>query len=253
MNVPQIQASSQSSANLRIDLWSYDLGKPEERKQFAQLFDRLFLAEWKRKYPADYSSRKQKGFPEYVRGLYEKFLIDQARINGPRVLVMEKAVNVLLGWSANGLDGAGRWRRFSTNIQEFLEGRRILISDERAPTFKKELRGHRKQRRRDLLNKKASEKAWDFGLHLANLETTVVQPRFGVLSQNAVGFCDFMTRNEKTFKDWLSGSLSTGDLTDTYIAGAHGYRSRESARQAVQKLQRRTTVKRQAEARRRRS
>jgi hypothetical protein len=253
MNVPRSPANAPSSENLRVDLWSYDLSKPEDRKEFERLFDRLFLAHWKRRYPADYSSRRQQGFPEYVRGLYEEFLIDQARINGPRVLVIAKAINVLLGWSANGLEGAQRWRRFSTNIQEFLDGRRILISDERAPSFKTELRGHLKQLRRDLLKRKAAEKAWDFGLHLANLRSALAQPHFGVLSQNAIGFCEFMSRNEKTFKDWLSGSLTTGALTDSYIAGAHGYRSGESARQAVQKLQRHTTVKRQAEARRSRS
>jgi hypothetical protein len=253
MNAPRIPDSTQFPTALRLDPWSYDLGKPKDRKEFAELFDLLFLAEWKRKYPSDYSARRQKGFPEYLLALYDEFVIDQARRSGLRILAVEKVINVLLGWSANGPDGADRWRRFSASIQEFLEGHRILISDERAPRFKKELLVQLKRLRKELLTKKAAEKSWDFGLHLANLERAVAQPNFGVLSQNAVGFCDFMKRNEKTFKDWLSGGLTTGDLTDTYIAGAHGYRSRESARQAVQKLQRKTTEKRQAEARRPRS
>jgi hypothetical protein len=130
----------------------------------------------------------------------------------------------LLGWSTSGTTGAGKWRLFSANIQEFFEGRRIPISDEEAPRFKKELLGHLKQLRKDLLKKKASEKAWNFGLHLANLERSVTRPHFGVLAQNAVGFCDFMKWNEKMFKGWLSGSVTTGALTNSYIAAAHGYK-----------------------------
>jgi hypothetical protein len=92
MNSPQIPSSVQSSTSLRVDLWSYDLGKPEDRQGFSEMFNRLFMNRWKRKHPTDYSARKQKGFPEYVRALYEEFLIDQARINGPRILVVEHVI-----------------------------------------------------------------------------------------------------------------------------------------------------------------
>jgi hypothetical protein len=235
-----------------MDLWSFDLSKPEERKQFGQVFDLLFLVHWKRKHPIDYSLRKQKGSPDYLRVLYEEFLIDQARINGPRVLVADRVINVLLEWGTRRTEGADRWSRFATNIQEFLEGSRTLISDERAPSFKKELLGHLKQLKRDLLKTRASEMPWDFRLHLANLGRVLEQQHFGVLSQNAVGFRGFMSRNEKIFKDWLSGHLTTGVLTDSYIAAAHRYGSPESARQAIQKLQRKTTAERQAAARLRR-
>lgn len=235
-------------AELRTtDVARLDLSNSGNWAQMSILIQVGFISFMQRRYPELWGEFEQNGLRDRVAfdSAFDEFIVEQAQMIGLRVLFEPKVMHTLYQWTQHPETHRELWRRFAKNVQDGFDGKQIVISDERTPQAREELIGDLKKLRPRLRSKKATELPWNFSLHVRNLESELEKFPGETLASNGTKFITFVEENEQIYKNWLlfDGRVSHADLANHFLAYCHRYRSPESARQATQKLKRRSMLK----------
>jgi len=217
-----------------IDIKRYNLTEPEDWAHISVLIDLKYESYVRDKHPAQYrkwAESKQAPSPE----LFDEFLIEQARTIGPLVLFNAKVLATLYNWSLHPKAGSKLWHRLAANVQGSLDGKRASLNDERSHRTRSDLINDLKIMKRGLRRKHAVAVGWNFTINLETLSKELVNFRGSeVLEKHGSRFLDFVRNKERLFKDWLLQPRSSdANLADAFIAWLNGYKSPESARQAI--------------------
>ena len=223
-----------------IDLWDQTTWP-----QMSLLIGGKFLASLEAKsLPESEAFEHGRLSPERSQDRFDEFIVEQARIIGTRILFNPTVLLRLFAWSQNGESGAKRWRSFAKNIQDNLDHKPLVINHDRIPLMKDELIAELKALKKILRSRKAISVAWDLELHINNIDVAQQNFQSEVLASNITIFKAFVRDNEDMFRAWLLGfktRLTDTKMAEAFIGHTHGYKSRESTRQAIQKIKRRRT------------
>lgn len=236
-----MKTETNSVPQLRItDAASFDLRDRTQWKELDLLIDLKFHAFLESKHAGAYKDLQREELPNNLYQLWDEFIIEQARVIGVRVLFNDRVRAAIYEWGQRPRSCSILWRRFAKNIQAGFDRDLFVLTDPRLPRVRQELIDELKQLRRVLRSKKAADIEWALALHTSNLKGVLQQFADWTLASNTSKFVEFVQDNELAFKGWLTGvgkKVTHAKFANLFLAYGHRYRSAESTRQAIQKLQ----------------
>lgn len=218
---------------------------PEERAPFERLIEEKFMHYVENRAPGVYKDIVQckfdfekhaDGSREQSRDLFDEFILDEASVIGPRLLVHPAVFRRMIEWHDSGdkqydqlLESLGLCARVCRGE------RRRLIREREWYLFKKDavselniLKNLCKTHEAALGRRRAPGEA------LAFISDELLQPRYERLAENRTSLLSYFEKEEHSLEAELfaSGALSPAQLADSLIAWSCGYEP-ESARKAV--------------------
>lgn len=219
---------------------------PKERALFERLIEAKFMDYLENRAPGIYEDivrckfdfmKLVDGSQEQVSELFDEFILDEAQVIGPRLLVHPAVLSRLLVWHDSGDNQYDQLLKSLEKCIRVCRGeRRRLIRDPEWYPFKKDLVPELNiLKNRCKTHESALGRRRKPGEAFAFISDELRQPRYERLATNRTSLLRYLEQDEHSMEAELfaSGALSPAQLADSLIAWDCGYSDPESARKAI--------------------